>query len=214
MLVVACGSAQRAKPTEGAIAGLVRDSASGDALGNVSLRLSSGATAQSMRDGVYTIDHVKPGRYTLVARYTDQSVTITNITVDPGEATYVDVKFTLGSSEPVVVDFAHPRQDEITRYRPRGGATRIEGTVNDLTSRDRVSGAVVTAIGGPRDETLQTISDEQGRFRFDAVEPGTYIVSAYYNIGGRGQIEVRRSDIVVERAEGVVVPLWVELSKQ
>ena len=48
----------------------------------------------------------------------------------------------------------------------------------------------------------------------DLVEPGTYVVSAYYNIGGRGQIEVRRSDIEVARAEGVIVPIWVELSKQ
>ncbi len=61
---------------------------------------------------------------------------------------------------------------------------------------------------------LQTISDDEGRYRFDAVTPGVYAVSAYYAIGGRAQIEVRRSDIHVDGAEAVVVPLWVELAGQ
>jgi hypothetical protein len=38
-------------------------------------------------------------------------------------------------------------------------------------------------------------------------------VSAYYSIGGRAQIEVRRSAITVEGAEAVVVPLWIELGR-
>jgi protocatechuate 3,4-dioxygenase beta subunit len=61
---------------------------------------------------------------------------------------------------------------------------------------------------------LQTVTNEHGRYRFDAVEPGTYVVSAYYNISGRGQIEVRRAGIEVERAQGVIVPIWLELTGQ
>lgn len=214
VLLAACGAAQRPQPTEGSIGGLVRDRASGDPIGMASLELSSGATARSAPDGLYAIDHVKPGRYTLVAQFAGQPITIKNIDVRAGDATFVDVTFTLGNPDPIIVDFGDPTQGEITRYKPKRNITLIEGTVSELTTRERVIGAVVTASGGPRAETLQTVTDTQGRYKFDAVEPGTYVVSAYYNIGGRGQIEVRRSDIVVARAEGVVVPIWVELSKQ
>lgn len=213
VLLVACGAAQRPRPTEGSIGGLVRDHASGEPVGMASLTLSNGLTATSAPDGLYAIDHVRPGRYTLVARFAGQPVTIKNIDVRAGSATFVDVTFTLGNPEPIVVDFGDPTQGAITRYKPKREVTRIEGTVSEAGTRQRVSGAVVTAIGGPRAEVLQTVTDAQGRYHFDAVEPGTYAVSAYYNIGGRGQIEVRRSDIVVERAEGVIVPIWVELTK-
>ena len=68
----------------------------------------------------------------------------------------------------------------------------------------------VTAVGGPRDDTQQTISDAQGRYRFEPVVPGTYAVSAYYSVGGHAEIEIRRSAIIVAGAEAVVVPLWLE----
>jgi hypothetical protein len=214
VLLAACGAAQRPQPTEGSIGGLVRDHASGDPIGMASLRLSNGATATSAPDGLYTIERIKPGRYTLVAKFAGQPVTIKNIDVRAGNATFVDVTFTLGNPEPILVDFGDPTQGEITRYKPKREIALIEGVVSEAGSRERVAGAVVTAVGGPSGDTLQTVTDVQGRYRFDAVQPGTYVVSAYYNIGGRGQIEVRRSDIVVERAEGVVVPIWVELTKQ
>ena len=52
-----------------------------------------------------------------------------------------------------------------------------------------------------------------GRYRFDNVTAGTYAISAYYSIGGRGQIEVRRSDIAVGPYQGVLVPLFIELKR-
>ena len=85
----------------------------------------------------------------------------------------------------------------------------IEGTVNDTQTRERVAGAVVTAVA--HGDTEQTITDDQGRYRFPALRPGTYAVSAYYSISGRGQIEVRRGDITVAGAEAVIVPLWIEM---
>lgn len=214
LLLAACAARQAPRPTAGSIGGLVRDRASGEPVGMAELQLSSGAKATSAPDGLYTIDRVEPGTYTLVATFAGQPVTIKNIPVRAGEATFVDVTFTLGNPEPILVDFGDPTQGEITRYRNKRETSLIEGTVSEMTTHERVVGAVVTANGGPRDDTLQTITDAQGRYRFDTVEPGTYVVSAYYSIGGRAQIEVRRSDIVVERAEGVVVPIWVELTKQ
>ena len=91
------------------------------------------------------------------------------------------------------------------------GAAIIEGTVNDLGSHERIVGAAVTAVGpGADGPALQTISDDQGRYKFDNVPPGIYVISTYYSVGGHGQIEVRRSDIDVAANTAVVVPLWME----
>lgn len=215
LVLAACGATQRPpRATDGAIAGLVRDRNSGEPVATAELELSNGAHTISARDGLYTFDHLAPGRYTLVGHYAGQPVTIHNIDVDAGQATYVDVIFTLGDPSPQTVDFADEKLSEITRYQPNDGRARIEGTVNEVGTRNRVAGAVVTAVGGPRKDVLQTVTDEQGRYRFEQVEPGTYTVSAYYSVGGRGQIEVRRSHIAVATAEGVVVPLWIDVAKQ
>ena len=72
---------------------------------------------------------------------------------------------------------------------------------------------MITATGGPRKETIQTVTDDHGRYRFDGLVPGTYEVSAYYSLGGHGQIELRRTDIEVTGAEAAIVPMWVELTK-
>jgi hypothetical protein len=218
LMLLACGAtaqrSSRPKATTGSIGGLARDQNSGEAVARASLELSSGARATSGPAGLFTIDDIKPGRYELVAKYAGQTVTTKNIVIDAGEVSYVDVNFTLGNPEPLVFDYADPALYEVRHYRTKGNSTVIEGSVNQAQTRQRVAGAVVTAFRGPEVETLQTVTDDQGRYRFEAVEPGTYIVSAYYNIGGRGQIEVRRSNIEVERGDGVIVPLWVELTKQ
>lgn len=212
VLLAACAARQAPRPSDGSIGGLARDQTSGEPVAMAELRLSNGVTTISGKDGLYLIDHVKPGRYSLVATFAGQPVTINNIDVRAGDATFVDINFTLGNPEPFTVDYTDRPLGAITRYPTKDQTSLIEGTVTELTTRERVVGAVVTAARS--DDTLQTITDAQGRFRFDRVEPGTYAVSAYYSIGGRGQIEVRRSDIVVERAEGVIVPLSVELTKQ
>ena len=82
-----------------------------------------------------------------------------------------------------------------------------------MQTHGRIAGAVITAIGGPRSDTQQTVSDEHGRYRFLALAPGTYAISAYYTVSGHGQIEVRRSEIAVAGAEAVIVPLWLETAR-
>ena len=219
LLLAACGAAthHRPRPTTGAIAGLARDHDSGDPVAKAEIRIrAQGQLAPtstvSNEHGLYDLDHLAPGRYQLTALFAGQPVDVVNIDVRAGETTYVDIVFTLGRPEPIRVDFGDPRQGAIDRYRPPSlPATRaiIEGTVNDTSTRERVAGAVVTAVAN--DQTEQTVTDEHGRFRFDDLPPGTYAVSAYYSIGGRGQIEVRRSDIAVAGAEAVIVPLWIEM---
>ncbi len=221
LLLAACGgatpAASRAR-TLGAIAGLARDLDSGDPVAKADVRvrgqgdMQAKVTTTSDR-GLYDVDQLPPGTYQLTARFAGQPVDVMNIEVRAGETSYVDLVFTLGRPEPLRVDYGD-KAGEIGRYRPPAlgaGVSIIEGTVNDTSTRGRVPGAVVTAVKG--DQTEQTISDDHGRFRFDAVAPGTYAVSAYYSISGRGQIEVRRSEIEVAGAEAVIVPLWIELTR-
>jgi hypothetical protein len=128
----------------------------------------------------------------------------------------VDIVFTLGRPDPIKVDFGNAKASQIERYRPSNvtaSVSIIEGTVSDTATKQRVAGAVVTAvIGDDPNRTQQTVSDDQGRFRFETY-PGTYSVSTYYSVSGRGQIEVRRSNIAVAGAEAVHVPLWIEMSR-
>lgn len=220
LLLAACGGAgsPAARPTHGAIAGLARDHDSGDPVAKADIRvraqgdMTPKVTTSSDR-GLYDVDHLTPGRYQLTARFAGQPVDVVNIDVVAGQTTYVDIVFTLGRPEPLRVDYGD-KAGAIGRYRPPNldsGVSIIEGTVNDTSTRERVQGAVVTAVLG--ELTQQTISDEHGRFRFDGIAPGRYAVSAYYSISGRGQIEVRRSEIDVAGAEAVIVPLWIEMTR-
>ncbi|MDX2092842.1 MAG: carboxypeptidase-like regulatory domain-containing protein [Kofleriaceae bacterium] len=215
---VACGGPQRPpRPTEGAIAGLARDHDSGDPVARAEIRLVAPGkkplVTSSNDHGIYHIDRVPPGTYEVRAVFAGQPIEIRNVVVTAGQASYVDVVFTLGRPEPLRGDY-NDRASQIDRYKPRGLAetvSMIEGTVSDAGTRERIPGAVVTAVRNG--ETEQTITDEHGRYRFETLAPGTYAISAYYSIGGRGQIEVRRGDIAVAGAEAVIVPLWIELTR-
>jgi uncharacterized surface anchored protein len=223
-VLAACGAAQHraAPPTQGSITGLARDHDSGDPVAHAEIRLRVAGDVRarsttSNAQGTFAFDHLPPGRYDLSASFAGQPVAVDNIDVTAGKTAVVDVTFTLGKPDPVMVDFGNPKEGAIDRYRPKQHAATtglIEGTVTDSGSRERVAGAVVTASRGPNTDALTAVTDDQGRYRIDPVEPGTYSVSAYYSIGGRGQIEVRRMDITVAGGEGVIVPLWIESARQ
>lgn len=206
-----------ARPTTGSIAGLARDQDTGDPIAKADIRLVTGGRSTLSGDnGLYDIDHLRPGKYTLIAVFAGQPVEVSNIDVTAGGVTMVDLVFTLGRPDPIKVDFGNAKATAIERYRPTNAAPQtaiIEGTVSDTTTKQRVAGAVVTAIvGDDENQTQQTVSDDSGRYRFET-RPGTYSVSAYYSVGGRGQIEVRRSNISVEGAEAVHVPLFIEMAR-
>jgi hypothetical protein len=218
--LAACSAAPHVPPAPalGGIAGVARDHDSGDPIAKAEVHLRArgdfAASARVSDDrGGYGFDRLAPGRYSLSAEFAGQPIQVENIEVRPGETTYVDLTFTLGRPDPISVNFGDASQGLIDHYKPHDGVAAIEGTVNDVGTHERVAGAVVTARRPPEAQSLQTITDDAGRYRFDGVVPGTYSVSAYYSISGRGQIEVRRSDIRVAAAEAVVVPLWIELAK-
>jgi len=221
-LLAACVSsaAPRPRPLTGGIAGLVRDHDSGDPVALAEIAVTVAGQPRPLQThssdrGLYDIQALRPGRYTLTAKFAGQPIEVTNIEVRAGEITMVDLVFTLGRPEPIKIDHGLPKEAVIERYRPKQlspALALIEGTVNDTATRQRVPGAVVTAVYAPDETTHQTVSDEHGRYRFEPVAPGVYAVSAYYSISGRGQIEVRRS-ITVEGAEAVIVPLWIEMAR-
>ncbi|HLL25356.1 MAG TPA: carboxypeptidase-like regulatory domain-containing protein [Kofleriaceae bacterium] len=225
VLLAACGAASSPatpRPSTGGIAGLVRDHDSGAPVATAEIRVRAmgqfqPVSTQSSDHGAFDIQKLRPGRYTLSALFAGQPIEVSNIEVRAGEMTMVDVTFTLGRPEPIQYDHAK-KGEEIERYRPKAlaaeGLSRIEGTVNDTMTRQRVPGAVVTAMqGNDVASTQQTVSDDEGRYHFERVAPGSYAVSAYYSIGGRAQIEVRRSGIDVAGAEAVIVPLWIEMQR-
>ena len=76
--------------------------------------------------------------------------------------------------------------------------------------RTRLGGAVVTVADGSGALVDQAVSDDDGRFRLEGLAPGAYVVSAYYTLLGRGQFEIRRTDVRVGAGEVVVVPLAIE----
>jgi mannose-6-phosphate isomerase-like protein (cupin superfamily) len=227
VLLVACGgrggsdgtTADRAK-LKAAVLGLARDSHTGEpvAMAELELRGPDHRTTSTNKSGLYTIDGIRGGTYTLKGIFAGQPIEITRIPVRDGEATYVDILFTLGDPQPINVVFGD-HANEITRYYPKSispATSIIEGIVADISTRERVVGAVVTAAHkDPADQlqTDQTISDDHGRYRFENVIPGTYTVSAYYSIGGRAQVEVQRNKIEIKAGEAVVVPLMIELAK-
>ena len=224
VLLVACGTAGGMKgsarrPTEGAITGLARDGDSAEPLGAADIRIQGPNGIElrgvSGRDGMYTVDPVKPGRYTVVGTYAGQTVTTTNVQVDAGEATYVDIQFTPSRPAPYTIDYTDPELSQIRKYVTKDNRTLIEGTVSDSKSRNRIPGAVVTMFGpaGPTADTLQTVTGDDGRYTFDPVTPGVYVVSAYYSVAGHGQIEVRRGDIHVEAGNDIDVPLFIEATR-
>lgn len=210
---------QRHAPTEGAIVGLARDHDSGDIVAKAQIHIRpqgqiTPLVTTTQSDGGFGLAHLPPGKYSLTASFGGQNVDIHSIDVKPGSPTVVDVMFTLGQPDPVTVEFGDPKESEIDHYKH--GHALIEGTISNRMNHDRVVGAVITAVGpgeGSMVSTLQAVSDDQGRYRFDPVPPGVYVVSAYYGIEERGQIEVRRSDIEVTEHEGVIVPLWVETER-
>ena len=220
VVLAACGASQRPVPREGSIVGLARDHDSGDPVAHAELRLRlegdvHGRAATSGAQGAFAFDHLRPGRYSLSASFAGQPITVDKIDVARGKTVVVDVTFTLGQPDPKHVSFGDAKDGAIDRFHPTHHAADtglIEGTVTDSGSRDRIAGAVVTATRGS--DALTAVTDDQGRYRFEAVEPGTYVVSAYYSVSGRGEIEIRRSDIAVAGGEGVIVPIWIESTKQ
>lgn len=202
-------------PSPGMIAGLIRDAASGEAIQNAIIVVRRPGEIAPTREesdvnGAYMIAELPAGSYAVTAYVAKTIIGERNAEVRPGETLGLD--FTVGHVEGDVPDLNAPGAPALWRFRPRDAEPtlgRIEGTVADIHFARLVS-AVVTVVSAGQMRTEQTITDEHGRFTVDELPPGTYEVSAYYSVAGRGAIEVRRSRVLVAGGEVVVVPLWLD----
>lgn len=216
----ACGHAQRVPaPTTGGIGGQLRDAITGEAVtGTVTAHDEDGfdvSTVIVAADGSYVIDGLKPGRYGLVVEVLGGPIHFSGVPVDAGRVTAFDLPIDRGAIGGDAVRFADLAGDNISEYAPADldpARARLEGTVTDSVTRERVEGAVVTTTHPETGETLTAVSDDHGRFEFADVPPGTYTLSAFYQVPRRGQIEVRRADVPVAAGRAVVVPLTIEVT--
>lgn len=220
VFAAACAGTQHPRrPTEGGIVGLARDRDSGDSIAHAEIHvraegeLAAARAATSGPDGAYAIAHLRPGRYSVTAEFAGQPLDIEHVAVRAGAPTLVDLVFTLGQPDPRHMIFGDQRDGAITHFHPphlAPGLALIQGSVSDVATRAAIAGASVTATGPAG--TVLAVTDDIGHYRFAPVPPGAYSVSAYYSIGGRGQIEIRRSAIEVAAGTGVNVPLWIEVT--
>jgi len=223
-LTASCGSVQKKSyvARDGIVLGITRDVDSGDpiALATVLLRRQGETFNQATKSsdrGLYQFYKLAPGRYNAMASFAGQTITVNDVVVVAGESVAVDFPFSLANPQSVTLSYGNGLDSAIFRFRPKRTTpqtARIEGTLTDNNSRGRVIGAAISLIPEKDAQNLQqTVTDEFGQFSFDEVPPGTYSLSSYYALQGRGQVELRRSGITVEAGEGVRVPLWVEVSK-
>lgn len=221
VLTVACHAppARAPAPTTGAISGQVRDRVTGDpveatltAHDQASFAVASARTV----DGEYTIAELAPGTYDMVVVLSGTTMQLTDIPVAAGRTTAFDVPVDVGAVEVPPAAYGALESSDIRTYTPRDLARsprgRLEGTVTDTVSRERVVGAVVVATSDALPDVLTGVSDDRGRYRFDDLPPGDYTLSAFYQVARRGQIEVRRSGVAVPAETAVIVPLFVEVS--
>jgi hypothetical protein len=134
------------------------------------------------------------------------------IPVTAGHTTGFDIPVDVATADEAPTAFEEVGGMAVQVYRPvgLGRLGRLEGTVTDSVTLERVAGAVVfTTVGS---DVLDTVSDEHGRFRFDRLPPGEYDLSAFYQIARRGEIEVRRTRIGVAAGTAVVVPMFIEVT--
>jgi hypothetical protein len=168
-------------------------------------------------DGSYRIDDLPPGAYNLVVSLPGTSLQFTGIPVAAGRTTGFDVPVDSAAVEVPPQPYAKVETDTILVFTPTGldpAIGRLEGVVTDIVTRERASGVVVVATSPSAPDVITTVTDDGGHFAVASVPPGTYELSAFYQVARRGQIEVRRSGVEIAGGTSVYVPIYVELSGQ
>ncbi len=215
-LVLGCSHPRPSGPApRGMIAGVVRDSLSGAGIAEavITLRRPGELAPVSERttgDGTYMIPDLPAGTYQVTAYVAARLVGERAAEVRGGEVIGLD--FAVAPPGLDVPDPSAPGAPTLWRFRPAGADPDrgvIEGTVADALRQRRVADAVVSVTRTGTIDTVQTITDDRGRFRVE-LPPGTYEVSAYYTVLQRGQLEIKRSQVELAGGETVIVPLWLE----
>ncbi len=229
LIAASCGHSAPARPTgpaaatgTGGIAGIVRDRDSAEPVSFVTVRaLGDGhgkASTATNGGGGFVLEGLPPGRYTVTANWSGSEVTQDKVLVVAGRTTKVDLRLPLEPASHPVAALApgvevnlRPDVPSVAVGGARGG---IRGLVRDKLTSELLVGAVVSAITpGVRDAVLSMVDDE-GRFRMHALPPGLYTLSAYYQVIGRGAIEIRRTNVRVVAGEITVIDLDLDAQAQ
>jgi hypothetical protein len=228
LIAASCGHPAPARPAAapatgtGGIAGIVRDRDSAEPVSFVTVRAlgdgSGKASTATNGGGGFVLEGLPPGRYTVTANWSGTEVTQDKVRVVAGRYTKVDLRLPLEpTSHPVaalgpgVEVNLRPDAPSVAVGGARGG---IRGVVRDKVTSDLLVGAVVSAITpGVRDAVL-SMADDEGRFRMHALAPGLYTLSAYYQVIGRGAIEIRRTNVRVVAGEITVIDLDLDAQAQ
>lgn len=215
-LVIGCSHPRPTGPApRGMIAGVIRDAVSGAGVAEAVITLRrpgelAPVSDRSTGDGTYMIPDLPAGTYQVSAYVDTRLVGERSADVRGGEVIGLD--FAVPPPGLTLPDPTAPGAPTLWRFRPTDADPSrgvIEGTVADALRQRRVAAAVVSVTRTGTIETVQTITDDRGRFRVE-LAPGIYEVSAYYTVLQRGQLEVKRSQVEVAGGETVIVPLWLE----
>ncbi|MFC7370131.1 beta strand repeat-containing protein [Fictibacillus iocasae] len=111
------------------------------------------ATASSNPSGVYLVDQLPPGTYTVVASAVDFQTSSGSVTVAAGQQGVVDLAL-----------------------EPNPG--RIQGLIFDATNNQPIPGASVSVTDNNGFLVTTTVTDSFGNYTADGLPPGFYIVVA------------------------------------
>lgn len=189
---------------EGAIGGIVRDAADGKPLSMVSIQADQNgervAHDISDHEGRYRLGPLEPGRYDVSAKFAGARVAYKDITVEKAQETDVRVNIDLRD---------HGDRTEVVETGGEAGS--IQGVVLDGPHGAPFPGTAVSLTAPHLEDAVMTITDSNAVFRFRGLRPGVYALSTFYQLVEQGNIEVRRSNIVVKPGEMTSVELVLEL---
>ena len=144
----------------GNITGIITDSETGNVIPQV-LVTTQNSTSSVITDidGVFFIENVSPGNYTLVAEKAEYVVSQVSVRVDSGLTTTADIVLTKEKD-------------------PESGI--LEGQVINASDDSGIETAVVTITSEDESNSinLTKISDTNGNYQFLDIPPGNYAVSA------------------------------------
>ena len=191
--------------SEGAIGGMVRDSADGLPLSMVIVQVEADGKiiAEDVSDykGVYRVGPLAPGNYRVSARFANARVVYESVVVHASSETNVQVGIDL-----------RVHSDRETKVQSEGKFGAISGVVLDEVDGNTFPGTVVSLQAKHLPDAVMAISDAEGRFRFKSLRPGIYNLSCYYQLVQQGNVEIRRGNIVVAPGETTDVQLQLDLT--
>lgn len=154
------------------------------------------------QSGAYKVPNLPPGSYRVIVKFSNLTSEARGVSLFADKPTPLRVEL---SSDPG----GGPLE---TREATGASHGSIEGVILDGVRGEPLGGATVEVSSKRLTDPLFTIADEHGRFRIAGLSPDTYLVSVYYSLVDKGNIEVRRSGVVVER--GVATKLTLELDTE